>query len=103
MKLKPGVQLLGLRPETLIGVMAANQIYGELGYNLTLTSVTEGKHSRGSRHYIGCAFDCRIRMLKDGEASTIANRLRSALGSQFDVVLEETHIHVEFDPEYHEN
>ena len=98
--LKPGVQLLGLRPETLIGIMAAQAAYFEHGHDLILTSVTEGTHSRGSRHYVGCAFDCRIHHLPpDGTAEAITEQLSRALGDQFDVVLEDTHLHIEYDPE----
>lgn len=99
MILKPGVELLGLRPETLIGVLAAYHAYTQAGYELILTSVTDGTHSRGSRHYVGCAFDCRRRHVPDDVIHVIHGNIAEALGNQFDVVLESTHIHIEYDPE----
>lgn len=98
MQLKQGVRLNGIKPELLVALLAANGIYTEAGYQMIVTSVTEGKHSRASKHYTGCAFDLRISHLSEGVASNVVNRLTFALGSDFDVILESDHIHVEYDP-----
>ena len=96
MRLKHNVSLLGMKPEIVVGMMAAQEVCRELGVDLILTSVTDGKHSKGSRHYSGLAFDMRTRHMKDPKDAH--RRLSEALGEQFDVVLESTHIHVEYDP-----
>jgi hypothetical protein len=96
--LKPGARITGLRNEALFAVYVAYSIYADEGYDMIITSGTDGSHSRGSEHYKGDAFDLRTRHLGAGEAEKIRDMLASALGSEFDVVLESTHIHVEFDP-----
>lgn len=98
MQLKPGVSLLGLRPELTVAIMAAQEVCRELGVGLVLTSVGDGTHSRGSRHYSGLAFDMRRREMADAEAARARDMLADRLGADFDVILEATHIHVEFDP-----
>jgi hypothetical protein len=98
MRLKRGVDLRGSRPETLVGVMIAGEIWRSFGYDFTLTSVVDGKHSAGSLHPDGLAFDCRTRDIPPDKRTLIADQLRAALGPQFDVVLEKDHIHVEFQP-----
>ena len=65
----------------------------------TITSVRDGVHMPGSFHYSGLAFDIRIFDLRGVLAHVVADRLREALGSLFTVVLEQDHIHVEFDHE----
>jgi hypothetical protein len=96
--IKPGVRIVGVRPELLLAIMAASEIYRDLGHKLTLTSVVDGRHSTGSRHYSGAAFDCRTRDLTAEQANQICKQLKSDLGQDFDVLLEADHIHVEYDP-----
>lgn len=98
MRLKPGVEAKGLQPEILLAVIAAQHIYSEKGYGLVITSLLDGKHSANSLHYKGLAVDLRIRHLPQGTANVITHELSEALGSEYDVILEDDHIHVEFDP-----
>lgn len=92
MQIKPGVRLHGVRPEVVIAMMVANSYIGEF----VVTSVIEGRHSRKSKHYTGCAFDIRTRNLAD--PLTAKDALAAMLGADFDVILEKDHIHVEWDP-----
>jgi hypothetical protein len=99
--LKGGVDLRGITPETVLGVLVAAQVYHDHGVPLVLTSVRDGKHMEGSMHYIGAAVDCRLPSRYTGETRDdvrIRNELAEALGPQFDVLLEADHIHLEFDP-----
>lgn len=96
--LKPGVRITGLRNEALFATTVAQSIFVDEGYDMTITSGTDGSHSRGSKHYCGDAFDLRTRHLASGMAAKIRDKLAEALGEEFDVILERTHIHVEFDP-----
>jgi len=60
-----------------------------------ITSAMEGNHSAGSFHYIGRALDFRI------PSTMFSHRmktLREKLGENYDVVVEQTHIHIEYDP-----
>lgn len=98
MKLKSSVKLNGIRPEVMVAMMVANDIFKEQSSELIITSVTDGKHMSGSLHYVGQAFDCRIRHLGSLELRAIVAALKRDLTAEFDVVLESTHIHIEFQP-----
>ena len=96
MKIKPGVRIQGARPELVIGLMVAQEVFLEHGSALTVTSIIDGAHTRGSIHYSGNAADLRIWELKDPNET--ANALNQALGGDFDVIVEKDHIHLEFQP-----
>ncbi len=98
LSLKPGVRLTGIRPELVIAVLAAERVYAAAGHNLTITACTDGKHSIGSFHYSGAAVDLRTRDLPAGDVSKIAAQIRDCLGADFDVVIENDHLHVEHQP-----
>ncbi len=78
------------------------------GNTLIITSISDGVHSRGSVHKAGLAFDVRFAGARRGainetknqfaQAKLWADRLRRQLGSDWDVVVESDHIHVEYDP-----
>lgn len=77
----------------------AASIYAALGVPFVITSGTDGTHITGSLHYSGNAMDLRRWDLDaKGKTGLAVSQLESALGSNFDVVLESNHIHVEFDP-----
>jgi hypothetical protein len=96
--LKPGVSVAGVRPEIAIAITVAASIYAKYELGCVVTSIVDGKHSHGSIHYSGGACDLRTRHVPKALRATIANELREALGSDYDVVLEGDHIHVEFQP-----
>ena len=109
MRLKNGVSSAGVKTEILLIIPMVEQVFNEYGKELIITSITDGKHSKNSLHYEGLAFDCRIRHLipnfKSFQNQTlkamvaeIAQKIREKVGSQYDVVQERTHIHIEFDP-----
>jgi hypothetical protein len=94
MLLKPGVRVYGIRPEMVLALVAADRIWQRHGSELVVTSVMDGTHSRGSLHYAGCAVDLRTWHLDDIAAA--AQELREALGEDFDVVVEASHVHLEY-------
>lgn len=122
MQLKPGARTEGMRMDVMYPVFAAAQdAAAAVGLPwATLTSGVDGAHREGSRHYTGEAADFRRadrQLLADGrvrfadpsqaerQAAVMAEQLgaprRSATvwsGPLYDVVLEGTHIHVEYDP-----
>ena len=99
MRLKPGVRIHGIRPEMLVALQVAAGVFAERGLACIVTSATEGRHGRNSLHYVGCAVDLRSRHVPPEDVDPIAARLRFALGADFDVVVEPTHFHIEFQPE----
>jgi hypothetical protein len=97
--LKPGVRITGIRNEMIFAHVTVASIYADEGYDCIVTAGTDGSHSRGSEHYKGDALDYRTRHIDDHLAlDRIVRRVRDALGAEFDVVKESTHLHVEFDP-----
>ena len=96
--IKPGVKLLGVRPELIVGLMACQSIYQRHGIDFVITSVRDGKHSHNSLHYSGQAADLRTRQMSKGTAKQIVAEISTAVGNQFDVILESNHIHIEFQP-----
>lgn len=74
-------------------------VYHKYGHECVVTSCMEGSHSRNSLHYAGLALDFRIRHLPPGVPEAIAADVRDSLTDEFDVVLERTHLHVEYQPE----
>jgi hypothetical protein len=102
MKLKPGARITGIKPELLFALCVADSCYKLAPANeeLVVTEVTGGTHSPGSLHYVGLAADLRLPSTWNLQAMT--DRLKEALGADFDVVNNETtpptHIHIEFQP-----
>lgn len=64
-------------------------------YIMTITSGNDGKHMKGSLHYQNKAIDIRIKDMKYPHANWLM--IRKQLGHKFDVILEKTHIHIEYD------
>lgn len=93
--IKKGVRAHGIRPELVLAIMIAHQVYSDMDHEFIITSVIDGKHMRASIHYTGGAFDVRS---PASRADVYRNRIAEALGEDFDVVLEDTHIHVEWQP-----
>jgi hypothetical protein len=98
MEFKSGCKLLGMRTELLAGLMVADEVYRSWSTIMVVTSVTDGQHMRASIHYSGGAADLRTRTLPEGKVEQVASEIAEALGGEFDVILEEDHIHIEFQP-----
>jgi hypothetical protein len=95
---KSGVKLHTLKPEILEAVKVALKAYTLFGYKLTVTSTNDGKHMRGSRHYVDQAFDSRIWGIKLDTQKCIVDYAKSKLGKDYDIVIEKDHLHWEYDP-----
>jgi len=98
MKIKDGVILAGLDIKMRPALKAADVIWEALGKELVVTAGLDGEHSAGSLHYYGLALDFRTRYFSIGNKRTAANKLRETLGSDFDVIEHDSHIHCEYDP-----
>lgn len=98
LRVKPGVRTRGLTPHALLGLVQVALVFMMHDRPCIVTSVTDGRHSRGSLHHTGEAFDVRRRHLGPVELNAIVPSLRRALGPEWDVVVEATHIHLEYDP-----
>jgi D-alanyl-D-alanine dipeptidase len=96
LQVKPDVRLYGIRPEMVVALMVAQKLYREHNNDLVVTSVMEGQHQFGSLHYTGCAVDLRLPNVTHPQV--LVAELADRLGADFDAVLEDTHVHVEFQP-----
>ncbi len=100
---KEGVKIQGVKPEILIAMTIYDDVVRRLhNQEATITCVTDGKH-RGLPHYLGYAIDGRTRdnngtQWSSEEKRVVAASVRDRLTDEYDVVVESTHIHIEFDP-----
>jgi len=97
MKIKEGVVMTGLQLQMRDVLIAADQIWKDAGQELVVTEGTGGTHSAGSLHYYGYALDLRSRDFSLAELNDVVDKLNKALGSYYNVVVHNTHIHVEYD------
>lgn len=102
--IKPGVDITGLAPEIVVGLMMTMFVYQARGHAFRLTSGRDGKHKDTSLHYKGRAVDVGVVQIEDRlEWPQLTAAVAAALGEQFDVILEQSaaggpHIHIEWDP-----
>lgn len=91
--IKDSVDLSGIRPELVLAICVVRSLY----YRVRVTSVADGHTGRvsGSLHNVGLAVD----LVLPAGASNAHARISEALGPQFDVVVEDDHVHIEFQPE----
>jgi rhamnogalacturonyl hydrolase YesR len=98
MQIKTGANIQGIDLRLRPGLVHANNVWKQLGQELVITSGLDGEHSAGSLHYYGLAIDVRTRYFNNKEKKEAASTLRSLLASEFDVIEEGNHIHIEYDP-----
>lgn len=99
LEIKSGVRVQGLRPETLLAIQVIEGAYRDAGISVaTLTAAIDGKHMPGSLHYVGCAVDFRIRDIPQEQREPLRASIARRLTSDYDVVLEGDHFHIEYQP-----
>jgi hypothetical protein len=99
MKLKGTVRLAGLQPPMVLALLVAHEAYANVGAELVVTSAADSRHRPGSLHYVGLAVDIRTNNLpSEAVAKALAKEIGENLGPEYDVLYEEDHIHVEYQP-----
>jgi hypothetical protein len=103
MRLKAGAKIKGLQPEILLGLMIVYEVMEKYQAEMIVTEVTGGTHMTKSKHYVGQAVDLRSKHLSTEQKRRILEEGKTALGSDFDFILEgegeeQEHFHAEFDP-----
>ncbi len=69
------------------------------GITPVITSGSESdKHAPNSLHYKNNAVDLRTYDLTQAQIAAVASNLSTSLGNNYDVVIENNHIHMEYDP-----
>jgi hypothetical protein len=99
--IKPGVDVEGIQPEVILGATIFADVMWKHGIPTVITSCRDGKHKDGSLHYEGKAVDIRLASrfnMSPNIDLLMLNEGRAALGEQYDLVLEQDHFHLEFDP-----
>jgi hypothetical protein len=100
MRIKSGVVLWDMEPYLVDVFDLIDDVTRMIaGRDAVITSGREGKHSEGSLHYRGCAVDLRTWGMTPSVQREYVEVLSEVLGDDFDVVLELTHVHVEYDPD----
>lgn len=83
----------------LIAILTAYHVYQTYDIDFVITSLTDGTHSPNSLHYAGRAVDIRTKNIPESVgAYTIVKEIQDRLNKHYDVILENTHIHIEFQP-----
>ena len=97
LRMKQGVSPKNIKPECVLGMHLASSVFDDAGLDCIITSISDGTHSKNSRHYIGYAFDLRRRHIPDEETlNVIHDRLIYELGPEYVVILENTHFHIQY-------
>ncbi|WMC01527.1 hypothetical protein [Microvirus D_HF5_137] len=98
LEFKPGVSVDGIKKEIITIICFLGYVFESMGKPLVITSCTDGKHMKGSKHYSGNAIDIRSRHLTKKEIDSLISRFKFWFDKDYDIVLEKDHIHVEYDP-----
>ena len=97
MKWTSTVSFKGLQPQMVLAALRVENECKLIGVDCWITSANDREHSTGSLHYSGLALDFRTRDIPIELRQSFSNKVKMALGQEFDVVLEKDHLHVEWD------
>lgn len=101
MFLKSGVSVQGLQAEILLAILIVNEVCKTHGVEPTITSISDGAHSKNSYHYQGDAVDFRTKDIPSAIIPIILDQIRLRLTSEYDVLHESVntpnqHLHIEY-------
>lgn len=97
-KFKEGVFANDLRYPLINAIKEAHIAFQEHDSDLTITSLADGdSHRPDSYHFQDLAFDSRTRHLDRTQVLDIAKEICTRLGKYYDVIIHDTHLHIEFD------
>ena len=98
MRVKNNSVNFDLTSEMIKALPIIDAVYLHYGKIAVITSAKDGKHMTNSKHYSGNAVDLRTHYFDKETQLKVTGQLQSQLGQDYDVVLEGTHIHLEYDP-----
>jgi hypothetical protein len=101
------VSTRGISPELLFGILVVKQIFDNHEYHFIVTSIADGQHKRGSRHYTGDGIDFRSKHLPNDLKVVIFDEMAEVLSgmSDYGIYFEDIgeaneHFHLQFKPLY---
>jgi len=95
MLIKAGVSIERLNREIRRSLPIVEGVLASFGEEIVITETYGGNHGAGSLHYSDDAYD--VRNPAKNKLSIVVE-LKEKLGASFDVINEQTHIHIEYDP-----
>lgn len=98
LNIKPGTVFSEINDAYLSIFDAVFRAGSPSNYTPTITSANDGKHMKGSKHYVNAALDIRTMDMKRELWEPFAASIRTILGKDYDVIVEKDHIHIEHDP-----
>ena len=100
LQFKNGVTLTGVQNEILFIIDVIQRYFDVFipDKDFVITSLTDGKHMKGSLHRKGLALDMRTRTLDRKEIDYFVTWFRDGFEKGYDLVVEKDHIHIEYDP-----
>jgi len=94
MWIKAGVDISRLEKNIRIALNVCGMVLDQNKIDLYVTSTYEGNHSKGSLHYANLAVDIGSKNI----TQKMIDDIRNHLGVKYDVVDENDHVHIEYDP-----
>jgi len=95
---KPGVDTRNIDLNRMgPAIRAAQHAFDVEGVDTVVTSAYRPRDTK-SLHSKGLALDFRTRTLRDGRDTAVADAMIAELGHEYQVIVEDDHIHVEYDP-----
>lgn len=98
MKWRDDVWVGNITPRANIILMAIQSAEYELEHEATISGVGEGAHGAKSKHWVGDAVDCFCDPWNDVTRLIFAEEIRKHLPTGYDVLVEDSHVHIEWDP-----
>jgi|Kansoi200Nextera_1026148.scaffolds.fasta_scaffold07572_1 hypothetical protein len=92
----------GVTPEILLALLLVRDLWAHAGFDLVITSLTDGIHTKQSLHDDGLAVDLRSHHLPVAAKSVLLAQMRDGLPPYYEVYLEDAeqpneHFHIEYD------
>ncbi len=88
----------GIKPEIAITIPVIWGVAEYYNKYVTLSSAIDRTHKPKSLHYVGLALDIYWDDFNLFNGSLFRDELKERLGKHYDVVLEDDHVHVEYQP-----
>jgi len=103
-KIKPnaGVSMVGIQPQTVLGMVIVNGVFERHGLDMVITDIVpvyENFHKPHTLHWKGFAFDVRHHDVAEEMREAFLEECQEALGREWDCVQSLNNFHYEWDPE----